>query len=70
MTRAELRVEELENNGIVVVQAIYKDGTKKYMDEIWDDLGDDIIGFETLTVKDFEENGCDIVGLTTTPIML
>lgn len=55
------RIEELENNGMVIVNLVLADGSK--VDVEMSDGSEDVVAFEVVTVEQYEGNGFEVDGL-------
>lgn len=61
MNQVEARIEELENNGMVIVNLVLADGSKVNVE--MSDGSEEVVAFEVVTVDEYEENGYDVDGL-------
>lgn len=62
-TTIEARIEELENNGLVIVNVVTFENGKMNI-EFWDGEGT-VAYFECVTVEAYEANGYDVANLET-----
>lgn len=66
MKDTEMRIEELENDGYVVVNLITVDGQVVAIE--MSDGTEEVVAFEVVTVDEYEANGYEVEGLETTTI--
>lgn len=61
MNRVEMRIEELENSGMVIVNVVtFENG--RISIEYWDGEGT-VAYFECITVEQYEANGFDVANV-------
>lgn len=64
----EMRIEELENNGCVVVTLMMANGGQIDIEMYDEENYDGVVGVTVVTVEAYEENGYDVEGLETEEI--
>ena len=64
----EARIEELENNGMVIVNLVLADGSKVDME--MSDGSEDVAAFEVVAVDVYEENSYDVDGLEVQTVVM
>lgn len=68
MNTVEMRIEELENNGYVVVTLMMANGGQIDIEMYNEENYDGVVGATVVTVEAYEENGYDVEGLETEEI--
>lgn len=71
MTNTELlecKIEELENNGYVIVSLVLNNGTEKDITSCLEEDENKATAVNVVTVEEYENNGYKIDGLLTTTV--